>query len=696
MRKLFLLLLVTAITALSGHGLTITNNAGKLADALQDNTSITALTVTGTMDARDFLFITNELNELATLDLSGVTILPFNNKNGAALYGTITNYLGNEIPRTAFFGKKLTSVTLPSTLQSIRFAAFAGCDLLHSVTLPASLTYIDDYAFAGSGLTSINIPATVQDMGKGVFARCEALQSAVLDCRYLGDFAFLGDINLSNVQIGPNVNSIFRAVFSGCSALSSVNFDPACRLTRIDDEAFINSGLESIDINSLNLGTIGDWTFAQTHLSSIVLAEGMTRMGEGALAHNPLLTTVTFPGMGHDRAGGRMAPTHNHTVAVVSDYTFADDSLLNAGAMLPKGVNTIGNYALYNVSAAIDTMRLPSTVTSLGDMAMAGMTGMEVLKTDAVEVPAVGNDVWAGVDQPAVPLIAPNDESLRAYQQADQWMYFFFNIDDFIVGDVNDDGYVTIADVTALIDYLLGSDNHISEGGADVNQDGSISIADVTAIIDMLLNNNSNKSVSTIRAISKERFVSTSDCLAIPAVTMRPGETRTFEVSLNNVEHSYTALQCEVILPQGLTLNAIKGVNRGSEHNYSFVKSKVESNVYSVIGVSSSLASYAGTEGIVMSVTVTANEEFNAQDAELTFANVILVTPKHEAYFAADARAKMNEGTSAVEQITAGKEVANIRYINVAGQESDAPFQGVNIVVTTYTDGTTTTTKILK
>lgn len=692
MRKLFLLMLATAITAINGFGLTVTNNAGQLADALQNNLGITALTVTGTMDARDFLFITNELNELTTLDLTGVTIVPFNN-NGAALYGTVANYLGNEIPRTAFFGKKLTSVTLPSTLESIGFAAFAGCDRLQSVTLPASLTYIDDYAFAGTGLTSITIPATVQDMGKGVFARCEALQSAVLDCRYVGDFAFLGDISLNNVQVGPNVNSILRAVFSGCSALTTVNFDPACRLTRIDDEAFINSGLENIDINSLNLGTIGDWAFAQTRLSSIVLANGMTRMGEGALAHNPLLTTVTFPGMGHDRAGGRMAPTHNHTLAAVSDYAFADDSLLNAGAMLPKGVNTIGNYALYNVSVVIDTMRLPSTVTSLGDMAMAGMIGMQVLKTDATEVPAVGNEVWAGVNQPDIPLIAPDNTSLKAYQEADQWMYFFFAID-VILGDVNGDGAVSIADVTALIDYLLDGGD-INEAGADVTQDGGISIADVTALIDMLLGSNSGKSLNTIQNIVKESYNSTSDCLVVPAMTLRPGETRTFEVALNNVEHNYTALQCELVLPQGVTLKSIKGIGRGYEHNYSFIKNKIEDNVYSMIGASSALHSFVGNEGNILSITVTADDEFSSQDAELVFTNVVLVTPKHEGYFAADAKAPVSEG-SGIEQVTTSKEVANVRYINVAGQESETPFSGVNIVVTTYTDGTTSTVKVMK
>lgn len=40
--------------------------------------------------------------------------------------------------------------------------------------------------------------------------------------------------------------------------------------------------------------------------------------------------------------------------------------------------------------------------------------------------------------------------------------------------------------------------------------------------------------------------------------------------------------------------------------------------------------------------------------------------------------------------------VASVKYYNAAGIESDKPFQGVNIVVTRYNDGPTTTTKILK
>lgn len=57
----------------------------------------------------------------------------------------------------------------------------------------------------------------------------------------------------------------------------------------------------------------------------------------------------------------------------------------------------------------------------------------------------------------------------------------------FTRGDVNGDGSVTIADVSALIDYLLDNSNIINLAGADCNTDNEITIADVSSLIDMLL-----------------------------------------------------------------------------------------------------------------------------------------------------------------------------------------------------------------
>ena len=55
-------------------------------------------------------------------------------------------------------------------------------------------------------------------------------------------------------------------------------------------------------------------------------------------------------------------------------------------------------------------------------------------------------------------------------------------------GDVNDDGLVTIADVAALVNYLLGqSSDEFNEKAAYVDDDNAITISDALAIINILL-----------------------------------------------------------------------------------------------------------------------------------------------------------------------------------------------------------------
>ena len=63
--------------------------------------------------------------------------------------------------------------------------------------------------------------------------------------------------------------------------------------------------------------------------------------------------------------------------------------------------------------------------------------------------------------------------------------------------DVNNDGTVSIADVTMLIDMLLNSGSEI-DMAADINQDGTASIADVTILIDLLLGTSPITVYSTI------------------------------------------------------------------------------------------------------------------------------------------------------------------------------------------------------
>ena len=61
----------------------------------------------------------------------------------------------------------------------------------------------------------------------------------------------------------------------------------------------------------------------------------------------------------------------------------------------------------------------------------------------------------------------------------------------FLRGDVNRDGSVTIADVTALVNIVLGKDSaepyQYDHAAADVNADGSVTIDGATALVNLVL-----------------------------------------------------------------------------------------------------------------------------------------------------------------------------------------------------------------
>ena len=76
---------------------------------------------------------------------------------------------------------------------------------------------------------------------------------------------------------------------------------------------------------------------------------------------------------------------------------------------------------------------------------------------------------------------------MNTYQNANEWKTFFFISDSETEpsdGDVNGDGEVSIADVTALVTLVMSSS---SNENSDINGDGETSIADVTTLVNMIM-----------------------------------------------------------------------------------------------------------------------------------------------------------------------------------------------------------------
>ena len=83
------------------------------------------------------------------------------------------------------------------------------------------------------------------------------------------------------------------------------------------------------------------------------------------------------------------------------------------------------------------------------------------------------------------------DESGHRYQQpvfGELEPHHFTVHIPFILGDVNEDGSLTIEDVSALINYLMGATvTPFSTSAADVDGDGSVKVGDVSALINLIL-----------------------------------------------------------------------------------------------------------------------------------------------------------------------------------------------------------------
>ena len=138
--KKILLSLALIISATASWALEVECTPGNLANLI-DDTNITSLTVTGQMDARDFRFIYTDLDALTAIDLSGASIVSYSNHT-KPLFNNEVDYPENCIPAMAFFGKKITEVTLPVGIRAIGMAAFAGCDQLVNFTFPEGLDSI--------------------------------------------------------------------------------------------------------------------------------------------------------------------------------------------------------------------------------------------------------------------------------------------------------------------------------------------------------------------------------------------------------------------------------------------------------------------------------------------------------------------------------------------------------------------------
>lgn len=253
----------------SGSSYFITSPApGYLSKILSPNSlkTLTELTISGVINALDFVVIRDEMPFLRKLDLRNVRIMEYKGSNGTYADKNI-NYQENLLPHCSFFNlqtKKaknvLESILLPSNVKIIGNQCFKECVNLTQLYIPESVKEIDNYAFVGCGAkisvaeknsnysskdgvlfdkkmkTLIHcpvsqkgeyvIPQTVINLISYSFYNCNSITHIIFPATLseIPESAFYGCSSLLALDFPSSVKSIGNSAFENCIRLKSVNY----------------------------------------------------------------------------------------------------------------------------------------------------------------------------------------------------------------------------------------------------------------------------------------------------------------------------------------------------------------------------------------------------------------------------------------------------------------------------------------
>ena len=338
---------------------------------------------------------------------------------------TVTcNFGVTEIEARAFSDMpNLITVNLPSSLTSIGDYAFsgsswagAGLSFCWAKLNPGSGTTISNYAFSGtnakgllilptldaitqaksvSTLTSnlnINQSASPRSCCDFVASNVYYVATTMATGSTRGKVAIVGCENTSltaPATLSPSagsrtdyydVTSVAPRAFENNTTIKSVTLNN--NIESIGDRAFYDSYVSSVNTSA---ATIGDFAFYRdVSLSSLTLAEGVKTIGKmafyGAAGLDRLTVPSTVTSVGLDAFGSwsslRWVTWNAKSCADFTSSTAPFSDMNAVTSVSFGGVTRIPAYLCYNLSK-INSLTVPSTVTSVGDKAFSGMTGLK-------------------------------------------------------------------------------------------------------------------------------------------------------------------------------------------------------------------------------------------------------------------------------------------------------------------------------
>ena len=254
---------------------------------------------------------------------------------------------------------------------------------IYSVEIGDGITSIGNNAFYNcSSLKKVVIPSGVQTIGDSAFSECHLLQevSGGASLTAIGSNAFSNTYELERVLLaGSRLNSIGSSAFSNAfdeSSLSTNTIELPAALTTIGASAFASSKLNSINLSSSNVATIGTSVFSGSSIASIHLPAGLTTIGSSAFSSTENLGSIALPG----------------GVTTIGDSAFLGSAITSI--TVPAGLTTIRESAFAS-TWRLGSIALPSSVGTIGDSAFSGSAITSINLPSNMQLTTIGNRVFS-------------------------------------------------------------------------------------------------------------------------------------------------------------------------------------------------------------------------------------------------------------------------------------------------------------
>ena len=329
----------------------------------------------------------------------------------------------------ALNGVSKAPLTIPASVEFIGDSAFSGSGVVDG-DLPEGLTYLGDKAFSNcTGLTSITLPSTVETYGPNIFYGCSNVTYVELpqNMEKIPNGLLWSCTGLKRIYIPSSVREIGNAAFYG-SGLEKLNLPDG--LQKIDQWAFCSTKLKEIVIPD-SVETIEFRAFIYCDgVENCVVGSGVKEIGQDAfyfwmnayedqtgIMH--VKTTeqaklLRYSGYGHEILingapytsyfGGQFAvdgisymPTSDTTVRVtaISDdaktETFAiPATVTNEGDGRTYAVTELADRLLFQNQSVLTMLDLPDTIEKTGDRTFDQMFNVRTFGTLPANLKSVG------------------------------------------------------------------------------------------------------------------------------------------------------------------------------------------------------------------------------------------------------------------------------------------------------------------